>query len=75
MPAGRPITRGDIFAGRQIGIAVNGDAVIVPKHDEIAKPKMPGKPDGLVVNAFHQAAIARDDPSAVINKIIAINGI
>ena len=36
---------------------------------------MPGKPDGFVVDALHQAAVARNDPSPVIDQFIAENSV
>ena len=36
---------------------------------------MPGKPDRLVVDPFHQAAIPGDYPGAVINQPAAEHGI
>ena len=32
---------------------------------------MPGKPAGLVADAFHQAAIAGDHPGAVVHQALA----
>ena len=34
---------------------------------------MAGKPDRLVVDAFHQAAVAGDDEGAVIDQLVAID--
>ena len=36
---------------------------------------MPGKPDRLMVDAFHQAAVAGDDEGAMVDQIVAINGV
>ena len=36
---------------------------------------MPGKADGFLADALHQAAVAGDYPSAVIDKIVTENGI
>ena len=35
------------------------------------EPEMPGEADRLMVDAFHQATIARDNPGAVIDEVIA----
>ncbi|NDH45293.1 MAG: transcription antitermination factor NusB [Actinobacteria bacterium] len=32
---------------------------------------MSGKPDGFMIDAFHQATVARDDPCPVIDQIVA----
>ena len=36
---------------------------------------MAGKPDRLVVDAFHQAAVAGDHPGAVVDQIVAEDGV
>ena len=44
-------------------------------HSTISRPsfEMPGKPDRLVVDAFHQAAVAGDDPGAVVDQVVAVD--
>ena len=70
VPATGHIARCDIFAGRQIGRAVDSDPVIVPENDQTPQPQMPCKPNRFVVDALHQASITRNDPCAVINQFI-----
>lgn len=36
---------------------------------------MTGQTNGFVIDAFHQAAVAGDDPGAMIDEIIAVVGI
>jgi hypothetical protein len=61
MPAGGGIARLDVLAGRQ-DVAVDGDAVVVPQHVQRPEFQVAGKADRFVVDAFHQAAVARDHP-------------
>ncbi len=75
VPAGRLEAGRDVLAGRKIGAAVDGDAVVVPQHDQPAQLQMPGKADRLVVDPFHQAAVARHHPGAVIDQRVAICGV
>ena len=35
---------------------------------------MPGEPRRLMVDAFHQAAVAGDHPGAVVDQFVAIDG-
>src|SRR3546814_14204544 len=69
------IARGDILAGRKARRSIDGDAVVIPQHIEAAKLQMPGKADRLVIDAFHQAAVAGDHPGVVIDEIAAEGGI
>ena len=75
MPAGRGKARGNVLAGRKIGRSIDGDAVVVPQHDQPAQLEVPGQADRLVVDAFHHAAVADDHESPVIDQAIAIQGI
>ena len=45
--------------------------VIVPKHDEFVQLQVPGEVDRLVADALHQAAVADDDKSAMIDEFVA----
>jgi hypothetical protein len=36
---------------------------------------MPGEPDRLVVDALHQVAVAGDDEGAVVDQIVAVDGV
>ena len=49
--------------------------VVVPQHDQAAELQMPGKADRLVVDAFHQAAVAGDHLGAVVDQIVAVDGV
>jgi hypothetical protein len=71
VPAAGAIAGQHVFAGRQRGVAIDGDLVVVPQHDHAAQAQRAGQAHGFVVDAFHQAAIARDHPGAVIDQVIA----
>ena len=75
VPLRRLVAGDDVLVARQLGRAVDGDAVVVPQHDQPAELEMPGKPDRLVVDAFHQAAVAGDDEGAVIDQLVAVDGV
>ena len=75
VPARRGITRKHIFARRHVDRTVDGDLVVVPQHLEAAKAEMTGQTDRLMIDAFHEAAVARDHPGAVIDKLVAEHGI
>ena len=75
MPARGRVARQHVLAARQVDRAVDGDLVVVPQHDQPAQIQVPGKADRLMVDAFHQAAVARDHPGAVIDQIVAELGI
>ena len=48
--------------------AVDGDAVVVPQHDELLEPQMAGEVDRLVAHPLHQAAVAGDHPGVVVDE-------
>ena len=72
MPAGRFETHDLICAIRQLNSAVDGDVVVVPKHDQLAELVTTRKTDGLLRHALHQAAIARDNICVVIDDLFAV---
>ena len=49
-------------------LAINGDAVVVPKDDKFAQAKRPCKRTGLVGDAFHHATIAQENIGVVIDN-------
>src|SRR3546814_17695278 len=71
MPAGCFIAGVNVLACRKARRAIDGDLVIVPQHDQTAEAQMPCKTDRLMVDALHQAAIARDHPGPVVDQFIA----
>ena len=61
--------RGGVVGEPAIGVAVDGDAVVVPEADQLAQAPGAGQRGGLVRDAFHQAAIAQEHPGAVVDDI------
>src|SRR5690606_23139018 len=58
-----------ILGGGKRSGPVDGDSIVVEQHNQLAQPKVPRKRDGLLADAFHQAAIARDHIRVVINNV------
>ncbi|MNX84449.1 hypothetical protein D3C86_1162460 [compost metagenome] len=54
---------------RQRHLAVDGDLVVVPHDAELVQLQTTGQGDGFLRHAFHQAAVAGDDPGAVVDQI------
>ena len=75
LPTARGVARHDVFVAAKVGRAVDGDAIVVPQHDQPAELEMPGEPHRLVVDALHQAAVAGDDERAMIDQIVAVDRI
>ena len=69
MPARGGEARHLVGRCRQVGIAVDGDAVVVPKHHKPAKAEVPGKVDRLVAYPLHQAAVTGDHPGHVVDQV------
>jgi hypothetical protein len=58
--------------GRVVGkpfghVAVDGDAIVVIKRDQLAEAEPAGKRSRLMTDAFHQAAVAYHHESAVVD--------
>src|SRR6478752_4763376 len=75
MPAGRGIAAGNILAAGKAYRAVDRDLVVVPQNDQAAELQVPGEADRLMVDAFHQAAVAGNHPGVVIDQPVAETGI
>ena len=75
VPAGGGEALQLILGGGKLGAAVDRDGVVVPQHDQLVEPQMPGERDRLLADALHQAAVAGDDIGVVIDEIIAEAGV
>ena len=51
--------------------------MLLSSHRTISRPsfEVAGKPDRLVVDALHEAAVAGDDEGAVIDQVVAVDGV
>ena len=63
-------TPGRVVGKPAVHFTVDGDAVVVVEHDQLAKAQCAGQGRHLVGNAFHQAAIAQEGVGVVINNIV-----
>ena len=57
----------DVLGEGQVGVAVDGDAVVVVEHDELAELQVPGEDCAPRCHALHQVAVADERPDAVID--------
>jgi len=71
-PAVRQEALLDVFAEREAGRAVEGDVVVVVEDLELGEPQMASEGGGLVADPFHQIAVARDDPDAIVEEREAV---
>ena len=62
-------TRGGVVGEPAVGIAVDRDVVVVPEADQLAQSPGTGERSGFVRDAFHQAAVAEENPGAMVDDI------
>ena len=48
---------------------VDGNVVVIVKHDELAQPQRAGQRAGLVADAFHQATVTGENIGVVVNDV------
>ena len=53
------------------GLTVDGDAVVVIEHGELAEAEMPRERGRLVADPLHQVAVGGDHPGAVVHQPVA----
>jgi len=63
--------RGNVLRERQARGPVDRDAVVVVEHDELAEPEVTRERGGFGRNAFHQVAVTRERPGAVVDQLAA----
>ncbi len=54
-----------------VDVAVDGDVVVVPECGQLAQTPGSGQGAGFVRDAFHHAAVAHEDPGAVVDDLVA----
>lgn len=71
LPAIRLVSLEDILSESLVGVTVNGDVVVIPDGNQVAKLKMAGQRAGLGRDTLHQAAIAEEGVCVVVNEVEA----
>ena len=71
VPAIGPEARADIVAERQVGMAFDGDVVVVVDPAQVAELQMAGKRGRFVGNAFHHVAVAAHRIDVVVEEVEA----
>ena len=71
VPAIRREARADVLGEGDVGGRRERDAVRVVEHDQPAEMEVAGERRRFRSDAFHQVAIARDDPGAVVDDGLA----
>ena len=68
VPAVRREALGDVVAVGELGVAVDGDVVVVVDADQVAEAEVAGERRRLVADALHEAAVAGDDERVVVDR-------
>ena len=71
-PARSAETHHLVRAVRQGYLAINGDVVVVPQHDQLAQFVTSGQTNGLLGNTLHQATVASNHIGVVIDHLLAV---
>src|SRR5690606_23354206 len=67
-PAVSGETRCYVFAERELGLAVDGDLVVIVEHDQIVEAEVAGEARGLGAHALHQVAVGSEDVNAIVDE-------
>src|SRR5690348_15353670 len=70
MPAIALKTRADILSKGQVGVAFDGDMVVIVEVNQLAKLEVTGDRSGFRGDAFHQVAIATNCIDIVIENSV-----
>ena len=70
VPAIRLEPRRRVVREPALHFTVDGDAVVVVEHDELAEPEGPRERARLVRDSFHEAAIAREDVGTMVHDLV-----
>jgi hypothetical protein len=62
---------GGVVGEPAFGVAVDGDAVVVPEGDQLTQLPGAGQGAGLVGDAFHHAAVAQEHIGVVVDDVEA----
>lgn len=69
MPAVGLVPLGYVFGEGTVRAAINGDLVVVPHGNEVAKLEVPGQRRGLTGDTLHQATVAEEAVRVVVDNI------
>ena len=75
VPAGRLDARHLVGDVGERDRAVDRDVVVVPEEDQLVELQAACQRDGLLADAFHQAAVAADDIGVVVDEVVAELGV
>ena len=62
---------GDVLGERDVGIALDGDVVVVVEVDDLAEPKRAGEGGRLGGDALHEVAVGDDAVDAVVDDLVS----
>ena len=71
VPAVGLVALHDILSEGLVGVTVNGDLVVIPDGNEVAKLEVTSQRRSLGGNTLHQAAITKEAVCVVVDKVIA----
>src|SRR5216684_8736439 len=69
IPAVTPESCGDILAEGEVGLAFNGDLIVVIEPAQVRKLQVSGERGSLRRDTFHQVTVAAESPDVVIKKL------
>ncbi len=73
-PARSPEARRHILREGQVGGSVDGDAVVVVEHHQLAQAQVARDAGGLGADPLHQATISDEAPGVVIHQLVTEAG-
>lgn len=71
VPALSLVAGGNVLGEGDLGVAVDGDAVVIVQDDELAQAPVAGQRGGLRGDALHVAAVAHDHVGVVVHELHA----
>ena len=67
VPAVRVEARDNIFGEGDVGVAINGDVVVVVEDDQLAEAPVTGEGGGFARHTFHVATVTHDTVGVVVD--------
>jgi hypothetical protein len=75
VPAVCGVARRDVLAERDVGVALDGDVVVVIEHDEVSQPLVTGEAAGFGRDTFFHVSVGHDHPDGVVEDALAGLGV